>query len=249
MQRYFLEVSYIGKGYAGFQLQQNANTIQGEVERALQTFFRKPVSLTGSSRTDAGVNALQNFFHADAEAVWDTQKTRYHLNAILPSGIAIRAIHPVHAEAHCRFDATSRLYRYRISREKDPFEWERACYFPYALNMRLLKEAAAMVLSHTHFEAFSKRNTQVNNFVCTIMKSEWKEQQGILEYEAEGNRFLRGMVRGLVGTMLNVGREKMSIAEFAALLEGGKQAGADFSVPGHGLYLVKVNYPLEGIFA
>jgi len=244
MTRYFIEVSYKGTLYAGFQAQQNANTIQDEVEKALGIYFKDPFSLTGSSRTDAGVHAMQNFFHFDAEFItiptWS--KVVYHLNAILPPDIVVKNIFEVAADAHSRFDAKYRTYEYSIYGHKDPFLADRAYFYPYSLNVDLLNEAAMLLKKVKDFESFSKRNTQVKTFNCTILESEWLQKELTIVYRVSGNRFLRGMVRGLVGTMLKVGRGKVSINDFEEIIELHNPALADFSVPPQGLTLIEVVY-------
>lgn len=241
MIRYFLEVSYLGAAYAGFQVQDNAVTIQYEVERAFQVFFRQPVSLTGSSRTDTGVHAVQNFFHFDWPLEIDPQCV-YNLNALLPADIAIRRLFAVPAGAHCRFDAVSREYAYYIYNRKDPFATGRAYYFPYTLREELLQEAAQMVAQHSDFAAFSKRGTQVKTTLCQVRESSWHFEADRMVYRVVANRFLRGMVRGLVGTMLQVGRGKISMADFQDIILSKEASRADFSVPGMGLYLVRVRF-------
>ena len=156
MNRYFLEVAYKGKGYAGFQIQRNAVTIQYEIEKAIQTFFRKAISLTGSSRTDTGVHALQNYFHFDFEGSIDPACV-YNLNAILPGSIVIRSLIPVSPDAHCRFDAISREYKYFVYRQKDPFLEEQAYFYPYTIDIELLKQAAEAIKGYSNFASFSKR--------------------------------------------------------------------------------------------
>ena len=247
MPRYFLEVSYKGTAYAGFQVQENANTIQAEVEKALLIYFRKTISLTGSSRTDAGVHAAQNFFHFDFDAIdkKGLEKAVYHLNAIIPPDIVIQSIYPVSDEAHSRFDALSRQYEYTIYHQKDPFMADRGYFYPYSLDIELLNEAAEVVLHNIDFSAFAKRNSQVKTFNCTIHESKWTLQKGVLIYRVKGNRFLRGMVKGLVGTMLKVGRGKMPVTEFKRIIRSGDSSLADFSVPAHGLKLVKVSFARE----
>ena len=245
MARYFFEVSYKGTGYAGFQVQLNANTIQAELEKALAVYLREPVSLTGSSRTDKGVHALQNFFHADIERsmpleYWE--KVVYHINAILPLDIVLKRIVEMPAGAHCRFDAMSRSYEYRIYQQKDPFIFDWAYYYPYGVDIELLNEAAAIVRETTDFTTFSKHNSQVKSFICHISESYWLKEGEEIRYRVSGNRFLRGMVRGLVGTMLKVGRGKISIPEFRSLISAGDSAAADFSVPAKGLALHRVLY-------
>lgn len=242
MPRYILEVAYRGTNYSGFQIQQNANSIQAEVEKAFQILQRQKITLTGSSRTDAGVHALQNFFHFDLETDI-TAKISYQLNAILPDDIAIKRIMKSKPDAHCRFDALSREYKYYIYREKNPFLRDRAFYFPYKLNMEVMHEAAELLKRYQDFTSFSKRNTQVKTFVCDIMESKWVWEGDCLIFYVKANRFLRGMVRALVATMLKVGRQKMTVGNFRELIEAKDCAKTNFAVPAHGLFLIAVNYP------
>lgn len=245
MPRYFIEVAYNGESYAGFQKQQNANTIQAEIEKALSTYFRSVFELTGSSRTDAGVHALQNFFHFDSEALPGSEilsKSAYRLNAILPPAIVVKNIIPMPAEAHCRFDAISRTYEYAVYSEKDPFLLGRAYFYPYQLDIGQLNAAAKEIMLYTNFEAFSKRSTQVHTYNCSILESEWFERDGRLVYRVTANRFLRGMVRGLVGTMLNVGRNKTDIETFRSIIQNADPSQANFSVPPQGLSLIGVKF-------
>lgn len=241
MARYFLEVAYRGTAYSGFQSQENANTIQQEVEQAFRTLQRNAVVLTGSSRTDAGVHAMQNFFHFDFESPLHPQFV-YKINAILPSDIVVRSVKQVADDAHCRFDASSRVYDYFIYRSKDPFLEDRAWYFPYTLNREALQEAAALLMRYHDFTSFSKRNTQVKTFECSIMESSWRQQQDCLVYRVRANRFLRGMVRALVATMLQVGRGALSLEDFTAVIDAKDCTRASFAAPAHGLFLVEVCY-------
>ena len=255
MPRYFIQVSYKGTNYSGFQIQKNAITIQSEIEKALKIFFRKDFTLTGSSRTDAGVHALQNFFHFDVEniseqlesskifsSVKDLEGALYNLNAILPADIVIKKIFPVSENAHSRFDAVSREYKYFIYSKKNPFLQDEAYFFPHKIDVNKLNEAASEILKCQDFTSFSKRNTQVNNFICRIQKSEWYQQDDMIIYNVVGNRFLRGMVKGLVGTMLNVSSKKISNCGFKKIIENKDAGKADFTPPAHGLFLIAVNY-------
>lgn len=242
MQRYFIEVAYKGAGYAGFQIQENAVTIQSEVEQAMAVLFKQKVSLTGSSRTDAAVNALQNFFHFDFDQPIP-ERYIYNLNAMLPSAIVIKRIIAVQANAHCRFDAVSREYSYHVYKNKNPFLYHQAYYFPYTIDFDLLQQAATAIMQYTDFTSFSKRNTQVKNFMCHIIESRWSRTEDYMVYHVKANRFLRGMVRGLAGTMLQVGRGKMSIEDFHTIIANRDCTKANFAVPGYGLFLVQVNYP------
>jgi tRNA pseudouridine38-40 synthase len=240
--RYFLEVAYKGTNYSGFQSQENANTVQAEVEKAFSVLQRDKVLMTGSSRTDTGVHAKQNFFHFDYEAELHPQFT-YKLNAILPADIVIKSLKPVGAEAHCRFDAVAREYCYFIYRHKNPFLQDRAYYFPYKLDVDAMQVAAGIIKEYQDFTSFSKRNTQVKTFECKILHSEWEWQDECLVYHVKGNRFLRGMVRALTATMLKIGRGKLGMDDFRAIIEARDCTKASFAVPPHGLFLICVEYP------
>lgn len=243
--RYFLELAYKGTRYAGFQVQANAHTVQAEVERALRVLYREEIGCTGSSRTDAGVHAQQNFFHFDTEQEIPPGHV-YKLNAILPPDIAIRSVRSMHADAHCRFDAISRSYRYQVYTRKDPFLDDRAWFYPFPLDEGVLRETAALVLGQTEFGAFAKRNSQVNNYRCRVMESRWESVAHGWVYHVRANRFLRGMVRGLVGTMVRAARGG-GVEGFREVMASGDNQRADFTAPGHGLMLVEVGYA-EGYF-
>lgn len=264
MPRYFIEVGYKGAAYSGFQVQKNSNTIQAEIEKALNIFFKQTFSLTGASRTDTGVHALQNYFHFDTtDSLFALKKAGeiksskvpspsggvgeavYHLNAILPLDIVVKRIFTVGQDAHCRFDAVSREYKYFIYQDKNPFLEDSAYYYPYKLDVEKLNEAAKIILQHKDFTSFSKKNTQVNNFICEIIKSEWVVENDTWVYNVKANRFLRGMVKGLVGTMLRVGTKKISLEYFNSIITSKDCTLADFSVPAKGLFLIGVEYSDE----
>lgn len=240
MPRYFIEVSYKGTNYSGFQIQNNANSIQAEIEKALEIFYKRKFELTGSSRTDAGVHARQNFFHFDTDVA--IKEDGYNLNAILPWDIVVKNISAVADKAHSRFDAKSREYHYYIYKQKNPFLHETAYFIPYPLDIELLQQAAKEIFNHTDFTSFSKRNTQVNSFLCTIYMSEWVQEANCWVYKVKANRFLRGMVKGLVGTMLLVGKKKITMEEFKKIIESRDCSNADFSVSSHGLFLHEVSF-------
>ena len=242
MARYFVEVAYLGTNYSGFQVQLNANTIQAETEKAFSILYNENFEMTGASRTDSGVHAFQNFFHFDSSIIDIQGKHIYNLNAILPDDIVIKNLYKVNDESHCRFDAISRTYEYVIYNNKDPFLKERAYYFPYKLDFNLLNEAAQLLIKFTDFSSFSKRNTQVNNFNCVVEQSFWEIKQNTTVYTVTANRFLRGMVRGLVGTMLRVGTHKITLSQFDEIIKSHDCSLADFSVPAHGLFLKTVLY-------
>lgn len=245
MSRYFLDIAYKGTAYAGFQVQENALTIQSEIDRALSVLLRNKIESTGSSRTDAGVHARHNFVHFDTETVLHAQ-FNYKLNALLPPDIAVNEVYVTAGEAHARFDAVSRSYEYVIYRQKDPFLKDFGYFYPYRLDSGALQQTAAILAEYADFTSFSKRNTQVRTFNCRIISSGWHEEGGKLCYRVTANRFLRGMVRGLVGTMLLAGRGKLSPGSFREVIEAKDNTGTNFAVPPQGLFLTGVSYP-EGL--
>lgn len=242
--RYFIEVSYKGTSYAGFQIQQNATTIQSVVENAMQVVLKLPVSLTGSSRTDAGVHALQNYFHTDLPVTFD-QRWLYNLNSVLPRDIVIRSVFPVPDTVHCRFDALYRRYTYYISVRKNPFKDDTSWFFPYSIDFDALQQTAALLLHYVDFTSFSKLHTQAFTNDCTIMLSEWRHLGDTLEFTIQSNRFLRGMVRGLVGTMMQAARRKISVGEFEHIIIAKDCSKANFATPAHGLFLEAVGFSDE----
>lgn len=243
MARFFVEVAYLGTNYSGFQIQKNANSIQQELEKALFIYYKDKIELTGSSRTDAGVHALCNFFHFDSGLEIE-QQHRYNINALLPKDIVVKGILAVKDDAHCRFDAISREYKYYIINQKNPFLIDTAWLYPYKVDLTKLNQAAELILQNTNFQSFSKKKTQVNNFLCTIHTSNWyiDNRTNCLVYHVIGNRFLRGMVKGLVSTMLRVATEKITLEEFDTIIKSNNPAKADFSAPSKGLFLCNVAF-------
>jgi tRNA pseudouridine38-40 synthase len=242
MKRYFIEVAYDGADFGGFQIQANQKTIQGALENAMNILFRENISLTGASRTDAGVHALQNFLHFDT-SLPITSKHIYNLNSLLPSSIVVNNIYAVPNEAHCRFDAVKRSYIYKIHAKKSPFLEGRSWFYPFPVDIIALQSAADTLLHHTDFESFSKKNTTVNTFDCNITKAKWEQVGDILTFSIDSNRFLRGMIRGLVGTMLHCGRGQQNTADFIRIIASKNEQNVDFSTPAHGLYLSEIIYP------
>ncbi len=244
--RYFLEISYDGTNYHGWQHQPNAISVQQTIEEALSTLLREKIAVVGAGRTDAGVHAKQLFAHADIDVGID--ELCYRLNAFLPSDIAVGSIKQVSDQAHARFDATARTYEYWISRGKDPFLMKKAYEFTQALDIRAMNEAGDMLLRHHDFQCFSRSRTDVKTYHCNIEKAVWEQERERLVFTIKADRFLRNMVRAIVGTMLSVGQGKLSMNDFERIIlsKDRKQAGA--SAPAHGLYLTKVDYP-EDIFS
>ena len=244
MPRYFFELAYRGTAFNGFQIQQDSGiTIQGELNHALKTLLKHPIETTTSSRTDAGVHALQNFLHADIEVALP-RNTLYSINAILHPDIVLKNVFEVPPQAHSRFDATARKYAYHIHFKKDPFQTGLSYYYPFSLDLTKLHECAKMLKSVTDFMTFSKKNTDVKTTLCHIEQSSWELRNGNqLVYHVKANRFLRGMVKALVGTQLQVGRNRMNLDEFSKRIDAKDCSQADFSPPSEGLFLEEVSYP------
>lgn len=231
----------MGTHYSGFQVQKNANTIQREIERALKIFYKKDFSLTGSSRTDAGVHAEQNFFHFDSDIIIQNENL-YNLNALLNFDIVVKKIFEVNTNAHCRFNAISRTYYYHIHRKKNPFLFETSYYYPFALNTQLLHQYANAIKDFKDFTSFSKKKTQVNHFLCNIQYSQWIIENDIWRYEIKGDRFLRGMIKALTGTMLKLAKNNASVFELEKIVTSKNCNLADFSPPSKGLLLKEIKF-------
>lgn len=245
--RFFFEIAYNGTNYSGWQSQNNATGVQAVVEDALSKLLREEISIVGSGRTDTGVHCEKQFFHADIQSEFDQEKLVLKLNSFLPKDIAIPSILRVKDEAHARYDATERSYIYRITTKKNPFLEGLALHYFKALDILRMNEAAALMIGKHDFESLSKVKTDVNNFMCDVKTAEWRQHDASLEFHITANRFLRGMVRATVGTLLDVGTGKTSLKEFQSILESRDRREAGANVPPHALYLVEVKYP-ESIF-
>ncbi|NKI25709.1 tRNA pseudouridine(38-40) synthase TruA [Arenibacter sp. 6A1] len=241
--RYFLVFSYYGKAYHGWQIQPNAITVQEVLEQAMSLLFRETVQLTAAGRTDAGVHAREMYAHFNTEVVFNREEMRYRLNAFLPKDIAVKDIIEVPEDAHARFDAIERTYEYWIVQNKDPFLTDAAHYVKYPLNVEAMNEAGTILLEHTDFECFSKSNTDVKTYLCDVKKASWQQKEGLLVFTITADRFLRNMVRAVVGTLLEVGLGKWSLDEVKLVLESKDRSRAGVSVPAKGLYLTEVKYP------
>ncbi len=239
MNRYLLELSYLGTHFAGFQTQKNAHSIQDEITQALKTLTNKDFQLTGSSRTDSGVHAKQNFFHFDSDFLF-TEKHLYKLNSLISKDISCKQFIVVAPDFHCRFNAQARQYKYRIHRFKNPFINDVSYYFPYPINRTALLAATDIIRNTSHFKLFSKKHTDVKHFNCNIHVAEWTFNEDDYFFNIQANRFLRGMVKGIVGTLLLVGREKLSVQDFKDLLAEKNDLKVDFSPPSKGLCLEQV---------
>lgn len=243
MRRYFLEVSYDGTAFHGSQVQGDLPTVQAALNKAIATLVRQPIETFGASRTDEGVHALSNYYHFDVAEPLHPH-FHYKINAILPEAVSVKAIYAAEGlDFNARFDAQCRTYRYRVYHFKNPFLANRALFFPYRYDRAVLDETAAIIKSYQNFESFSKRASQTKTFLCTIFDSHWEDAGQEIHYVVRANRFLRGMVRGLVSTQLQTARGRWDVAHFRAILDARDCTKADFNVPGHGLYLEEIQYP------
>ena len=245
--RYFITLSYDGTAYHGWQIQPNGISVQECLEQALTTLLREDTPVVGAGRTDAGVHAKKMIAHFDTDQEVDCLRLADKLNRLLPQDIAVQQVQPVSDDAHARFSATSRTYHYYVSTVKDPFSRHRAMRLFHAPDFERMNEAARRLFDYTDFTSFSKLHTDVVTNNCRIMQARW-EQVGEHEWRfvIQADRFLRNMVRAVVGTLLEVGRGKMSVDEFCRVIEKKDRCSAGTSVPGHALFLVDVTYP-EGL--
>lgn len=241
--RYFVQFSYFGKAYHGWQNQPNAITVQQVLEEAFSKILRCPIELVGAGRTDTGVHARQMFAHFDAEPIAGTSQLSRRLNAYLPADIAVQQIFEVPSNAHARFDALSRTYAYWVVKEKNPFYSDSAYYIRHPLVIGPMNEAANLLLRHQDFECFSKSNTDVKTYLCNIKEAFWQDTNDKLIFTITANRFLRNMVRAIVGTLLEVGMERWTVDDVNTILKSGDRQKAGPSVPAKGLYLTTIGYP------
>ncbi|MFC2123725.1 tRNA pseudouridine(38-40) synthase TruA [Bacteroidota bacterium] len=241
--RYFIELSYCGTNYRGWQFQRNAQSVQGKLNECLSIRLGMKIETTGSGRTDAGVHAIQQFIHFDFDKTIDPDILKFQLNQFLPQDISVQKIFKVRHEAHARFDAIEREYRYIITTEKDPFYQNMAYYFNTKLDISLMNKVAYQILDWKDFQSFSKVKTDVNHFECSINHAQWSTEDHRLIFVIAADRFLRGMVRAIVGTMLEIGQGRMKLDELKKILRSKDRRKAGRAVPAHGLYLSRVSYP------
>ena len=241
--RYFIQFSYFGKAYHGWQNQPNAITVQEVLERALSVLLREKIQVVGAGRTDAGVHAREMYAHFDFGIVTNLLDLAYRLNAFLPNDIAVKSIHPMMDEAHARFDAFERSYEYWICDRKNPFFMEAAHYVKHPLDISLMNKAAELLLGKQDFECFSKSKTEVNNHFCVIKSAQWSREEEYIVFRITADRFLRNMVRAIVGTLLDVGTGKITLDNVKGIIKSKDRTRAGVSVPAKGLYLTDVIYP------
>ena len=240
--RYFIELAYNGTHYHGWQYQPNAESVQETLNKALSLILKETIDVVGAGRTDTGVHAKQMFAHFDLDAEIDVPHLVHKLNSYLPPAIAIFNIHKVTNDAHARFDATKRTYEYHIHTRKDVFENEGSWYYQNELDLAKMNDACKILFDYTDFECFSKVNTDVNTFNCKIYEAHWEQKENQLVFTISADRFLRNMVRAIVGTMVNIGLGKISTDDLRKIIESKDRSQAGFSVPAHGLYLTKIAY-------
>lgn len=244
-QRFFIELAYDGTAYHGWQTQPNAVTVQQELDKAVSVFFRQPVVTLGCGRTDAGVHSSKFFAHMDLQNVTETAATSGvgSINALLPYSIAVKRIFKVTDTAHARFDATARSYEYHFHFHKDPFKLHRSWLYKASLDVEAMNAAAATLLNYIDFTSFSKSNTSTATNNCRITEAIFKETEGGLIFHITADRFLRNMVRAIVGTLILIGRKEIGLSELHEIITSKNRSNAGQSVPACGLYLVNVIYP------
>lgn len=248
LHRYFIWLGYNGTAYYGWQVQPGTPTVQQTLNNALTVLLREDVETTGAGRTDTGVHATTFVAHFDtAQTAQELNLPQliYKLNRILPSDIAIQRIEEVKPDAHARFSALSRTYQYFICTRKDPFQVGRSWLVERRLNVEAMQQAADLLKAYEDFESFSKTNTQVKTFLCRISEARWEQQGNMLRFEITADRFLRNMVRAIVGTLVDVGLAKISADDFASIIESKDRSQAGYSAPGCGLFLTDIVYPAD----
>ncbi len=241
--RYFLRFSYFGTAYHGWQRQPNAITVQEVLEDACSTLLRQTIVLVGAGRTDTGVHAKQMYAHFNLTKTPLIPNFIHRLNAFLPEDIAVQGIYEVPGDAHARFNATARTYEYWLIEEKNPFYKDAAHLIKKGLNIPAMNEASELLLQHKDFECFSRSNTDVKTFFCQVSHANWKKEGALLVFTITADRFLRNMVRAVVGTLLEIGTGKATLEDMKKILKSKNRSEAGPSAPAKGLYLTRVDYP------
>lgn len=241
--RYFIEFAYKGTHYHGWQYQPNAISVQETLNRVFSTLLQEDIEIVGAGRTDTGVHASQMYGHMDTSKTFALENLIYKANSFLPKDILIYNIYPVHEDAHARFDATARTYQYHIVTTKEIFTTDLVWYYPHKLDVDAMNAAAKLLLDFTDFECFSKSNTDVFTYNCKITEAFWETKNNQLVFTITADRFLRNMVRAIVGTLINVGLHKITLEDFIQIIESKSRKKAGFSVPAQGLFLTHICYP------
>lgn len=240
--RYFLEISYNGKNFHGWQIQPNAVSVQEILNKSLSTVLRQKIITVGAGRTDTGVHAKQMFCHFDTEKVLDIQFI-HKMNAILPLDILVKDIFRVKDNANSRFDAQSREYKYYITEYKDPFFQDFSYHFYRKLDLKKMNNACKILKKYKDFKCFSKSGTQISNYICDVKYAKWEKKGELIIFTVRADRFLRNMVRAIVGTMIDIGTNKIDLNDFEEIIRLKNRSNAGFSVPAKGLFLYEVKYP------
>lgn len=241
--RYFIHLAYDGTRYHGWQIQPNGISVEGEIELRLSTLLRQPIDIVGAGRTDAGVHARHMVAHFDFEDGCDTKQLCYRLNRMMPPDICIYKIEKVADDLHARFSATSRTYHYYISTKRNPFNRQYTWLCHYDLDFELMNQAAEILLEYKDFASFCKSHTDVKTTLCNIIEAKWiKDDEGCYYFRIKANRFLRNMVRAVVGTLVEIGRHRLSLDDFRNVIEGKKRTMAGESMPANALFLEKIEY-------
>lgn len=243
MQRYFITFAYDGTAYHGWQIQPNGNSVQEELQKALSTILRENVEVVGAGRTDAGVHARRMTAHFETEANFDCAQLAYKLNRLVPRDIAVYDVYPVDADMHARFSATLRTYHYYIHTRKNPFLRHYSCELHYQLDFELMNKAAERLLAVDDFGAFCKAHADVKTTLCNVTEAVWvHDAEDSWHFRISANRFLRNMVRAVVGTLIEVGRHRMTLEQFDQVIASGSRSNAGESMPGNALFLEDVRY-------
>lgn len=245
MQRYFIELAYNGTPFNGWQIQPNDPTVQQEIESALSKVLRVKTGVTGCGRTDSGVHASEYFAHFDSDSTLDLEKLTFKLNCMISSEISIKSIFMVENDLHARFSAKARTYHYFINQKKDAFRFHTSWFMHSPLDLDKMNEACKSLIGTQDFTSFSKLHTQTKTNICTISQAFWKRENDNLVFTITADRFLHNMVRAIVGTTIEVGKGKKTIDDFNKVILSKSRQNAGASVPGHGLFLAKIEYPLN----
>ncbi len=241
--RYFIHLAYDGTRYHGWQIQPNGISVEGEIELRLSTLLRQPIDIVGAGRTDAGVHARHMVAHFDFEVGCDTKQLCYRLNRMMPPDICIYKIEKVADDLHARFSATSRTYHYYISTKRNPFNRQYTWLCHYDLDFELMNQAAEILMEYKDFASFCKSHTDVKTTLCNIIEAKWiKDDEGCYYFRIKANRFLRNMVRAVVGTLVEIGRHRLSLDDFRNVIEGKKRTMAGESMPANALFLERIEY-------
>ena len=241
--RYFIHLAYDGTRYHGWQIQPNGISVEGEIELRLSTLLRQPIDIVGAGRTDAGVHARHMVAHFDFENGCDTKQLCYRLNRMMPPDICIYKIEKVADDLHARFSATSRTYHYYISTKRNPFNRQYTWLCHYDLDFELMNQAAEILMEYKDFASFCKSHTDVKTTLCNIIEAKWiKDDEGCYYFRIKVNRFLRNMVRAVVGTLVEIGRHRLSLDDFRNVIEGKKRTMAGESMPANALFLEEIEY-------